>query len=275
MTDGPPDDGFDYGDRREDGQFERHPTTDEGEFVQPVRSRYDHVDGCGRTTRMGSDLAESFARDPGQYGKTFCSSCSDYYPLDEFTWTGTDIRLDEAGVVADDEEFGDDEDDLTISVGGSPYTVPRDVETVADLNDALGVKEGRELVRVVEGEEEIRPGQNRLGVSDLGEPGDPVVVSEGDEFLIRDRREDDDAADAVNELYRDLDDLRRDLLDAAEQAEEAGVPIIARNLELWSHSAAVFHADLTGGPPPGTIVDYLEQVEGYSPPDRDREDTEE
>jgi len=194
-NDGPPDDGFDYGDRREDGQFERHPTTDEGEFVQPVRSRYVHTDGCGGTTRMGSDLAESFARDPGQYGKTFCSPCGDYHPLDEFTWKGTEIRLDEAGVVAEDEEF------------------------------------------------------------------------EGDE--------DDDRADAVNELYRDLDDLRRDLLDAAEQAEEAGVPIIARNLELWSHSAAVFHADLTGGPPPGTIVDYLEQVEDYSPPERDREDAEE
>lgn len=102
--DSPPPDGFDYGDRRPDGQYENHPTTDEGEFVQPVRDTYLHVEGCGRTTRMGTDLAESFARDPGQYGKTFCATCGDYYPLDEFEWDGTDIALDEAGVVADHED---------------------------------------------------------------------------------------------------------------------------------------------------------------------------
>lgn len=265
-----PNDGFDYGDRREDGQFQNHPTKDEGEFVQPVRSSYVHVEECGTTTTMGTGLAESFARDPEQYGKTFCAGCEDYYPLDEFEWKGTEIRLDEVGVVADDEE---DPTALTISVGGSPHSVPRDVETVADLNAALGLKEDRELVRVVECEEEIHPGQNRLGVDSLGDPDDPVVVSEGDEFLIRDRREDD--ADDVERLYQSLEQVRRDLLDAAEQAEEAGVPLVARNLELWSHSAAVFHADLTNGPQPGTIVDYLESVEDYSPPERGREDTEE
>lgn len=190
-SDGPPDDGFDYGDRREDGQFENHPTTDEGEFVQPVRSRYVHVEACGATTRMGTDLAESFARDPEQYGKTFCAECSDYYPLDEFVWKETEIRLDEVGVVADHEDAPD------------------------------GVDED----------------------------------SGGDE------------ADAVKDLYQSLNDLRRDLLNAAEQADEADVPLVARNLELWSHSTAIFHADLTGGPDPGTIVDYLEQVEDYDLPE--------
>ena len=95
MSDSTPNDGFDYGERRGDGQFERHPTTDEGEFVQPVRDSYVHEDGCGWTTTMGEKLAESFARDPAQYGKTFCSKCGDYYPLDEFTWEGTDKRLDD------------------------------------------------------------------------------------------------------------------------------------------------------------------------------------
>lgn len=266
-----PNDGFDYGERREDGQFQNHPTKDEGEFVQPVRSSYVHVEECGATTTMGTGLAESFARDPEQYGKTFCAGCEDYYPLDEFEWKGTEIRLDEVGVVADDEEDPNGGDDLTIYVRGSPHSVPRDVETVADLNAALGVKEDRELVRVVEGEEEIHPGQNRLGVSDLGDPDDPVVISEGDEFLLRDRREGD--VDDVERLYQSLEQVRRDLLDVAEQAEEAGVPLVARNLELWSHSAAVFHADLTHGPAPGTIVDYLEQAD-YEPPERGRENEE-
>jgi len=104
-----PNDGFDYGDRREDGQFERHPTTDEGEFVQPVRESYVHVDGdCdGGVTTMGRKLAESFARDPGQYGKTFCASCGDYYSLDEFTWKGEDQRLDEEGPSPEEVNDGD------------------------------------------------------------------------------------------------------------------------------------------------------------------------
>lgn len=96
MSDDAPDDGFDYGERRSDGQFERHPTKDEGEFVQPVRSSYVH-DGCGKTTTMGSALAESFARDPNQYAKTFCAGCGDYYSLDEFTWKDSDQRLDVVG----------------------------------------------------------------------------------------------------------------------------------------------------------------------------------
>lgn len=96
MTDDPPPEDFDYGERRPDGQFERHPTTDDGEFVQPVRTSYVH-DRCSGTTTMGAKLAESFARDPLQYSKTFCASCGDYYPLDEFTWKGTDQRLIEKG----------------------------------------------------------------------------------------------------------------------------------------------------------------------------------
>lgn len=112
MTDGPPPDDFDYGERRDDGQYEDHPTTDEGEFEQPVRQRYDHVDGdCdGGTTRMGMDIAESFARDPTQYGKTFCSSCGDYHPLTEFVWTGTDVRIDTVGEV--------EEEDIVSSTSG-------------------------------------------------------------------------------------------------------------------------------------------------------------
>lgn len=92
MTDGPPPEDHDYGDRRPDGQYENHPTTDSGEFVQRVRTSYTH-DECGGTTTMGNALAESFARDPHQYGKTFCAECGDYFPLSEFVWKGTDKRL--------------------------------------------------------------------------------------------------------------------------------------------------------------------------------------
>lgn len=92
----PPPDDFDYGEKPEDGQYERHPTKDEGEFVQPVRSSYTH-DECDKSTRMPLHLAKSFARDPRQYSKTFCANCGDYYLLDEFTWDGTNIRLDSVG----------------------------------------------------------------------------------------------------------------------------------------------------------------------------------
>lgn len=97
MTDDPPPKDFDYGERQADGQFERHPTTDEGEFVQPVRSTYVHADGCLGKTTMGQKLAESFARDPFQYGKTFCARCSDYFPCSEFVWEGTDQPLNVKG----------------------------------------------------------------------------------------------------------------------------------------------------------------------------------
>jgi len=100
MTDDPPPIDFDYGDRLSDGQFENHPTKDEGEFVQPVRESYVH-DECGGTTTMRRKLAESFARDPNQYGKTFCARCGDYFPLDEFVWKGTDVQLNTVGEVGD------------------------------------------------------------------------------------------------------------------------------------------------------------------------------
>lgn len=79
------DDSFDYGERKEDGQFENHPTIDEGEFVQPVRRSYTH-EKCGTTTRMGKDIAESIARDPEYYSKTFCAACGDYFPVEQFQW---------------------------------------------------------------------------------------------------------------------------------------------------------------------------------------------
>lgn len=85
MSDDPPPEDFDYGEKRDDGQYENHPTTDEGEFVQPVRDTYIH-DDCGKKTTMGTGIAESIARDPDQYHKTFCAACGDYVPVDDVHW---------------------------------------------------------------------------------------------------------------------------------------------------------------------------------------------
>jgi len=135
--DDPAPEDFDYGDRRDDGQFESHPTTDEGKFVQPMRSTYIHTDGCGGATTMGSDLAESFARDPHQYGKTFCAACQDYFDVTQFTWEGTDQRLDEVGPDPDADEYPEEvKDQMRVD---DPQAI---IETVADehgvdLDDAI------------------------------------------------------------------------------------------------------------------------------------------
>lgn len=45
--------------------------------------------GCRSVTTMGQALAETYARDPGFYGATFCSSCATHFPVGkegEFSW---------------------------------------------------------------------------------------------------------------------------------------------------------------------------------------------
>ena len=45
--------------------------------------------GCGQVTTMSRSIAETYARDPGFYGGTFCASCGDYFPVGkdgEFVW---------------------------------------------------------------------------------------------------------------------------------------------------------------------------------------------
>lgn len=63
-------------------------------FVKPVRKSYIHANpseldrkvGCGGETRMGSALAETYARDPNFYSGTFCIHCSHHFPLNQFVW---------------------------------------------------------------------------------------------------------------------------------------------------------------------------------------------
>lgn len=85
MTD-TPDDDFDYGEKRDDGQYENYPTIEDGEFQQQPRDTYVHVDGCGQSTTMTGDLPESVARDPQYYTETFCAGCGTHVPVGEVEW---------------------------------------------------------------------------------------------------------------------------------------------------------------------------------------------
>lgn len=58
-------------------------------FIRPVRRSYVHSGGCGAQTTMSQALAETYARDPGFYGATYCTGCQMHRPVGtdgEFTW---------------------------------------------------------------------------------------------------------------------------------------------------------------------------------------------
>jgi hypothetical protein len=61
-------------------------------FVRPVRRTYVHSK-CGAATTMAQSIAETYARDPKFYGRTFCMGCNTHLPVDEFTWSGTDEKV--------------------------------------------------------------------------------------------------------------------------------------------------------------------------------------
>lgn len=79
-------------------QFEMYPDAE-----SPVTGRYwtqaqlDSIGkGCGSITTMGTALAETYARDPRFYGRTFCVHCGKHLPVGEkgeFVWEGTDERV--------------------------------------------------------------------------------------------------------------------------------------------------------------------------------------
>jgi hypothetical protein len=57
-------------------------------FVRPFRDAYRHLK-CGAITTMSRDIAETYARDPGFYSGTFCTTCRGHFPVGEngeFTW---------------------------------------------------------------------------------------------------------------------------------------------------------------------------------------------
>jgi hypothetical protein len=57
-------------------------------FVRPVRRTYIH-ETCGTATTMGPAIAETYARNPGFYGATYCIGCRNHRPVGpdgEFVW---------------------------------------------------------------------------------------------------------------------------------------------------------------------------------------------
>ena len=113
LTDGSPvPDDYSHTKDRGDGQQKGYIVLTAAErakgFVRPVRQKYVHVGvggsevdpsnmarsglkspGCGALTHMGLALAETYARDPKFYSGTFCVGCGAHFPLDQFTWDGT------------------------------------------------------------------------------------------------------------------------------------------------------------------------------------------
>lgn len=57
-------------------------------FVRPLRYTYTH-ERCGTSTTMGGAIAETYARNPGFYGGTYCVACRNHFPVGEngqFVW---------------------------------------------------------------------------------------------------------------------------------------------------------------------------------------------
>jgi hypothetical protein len=64
-------------------------------FVRPVRRAYVHLK-CGAATITNQSIAETYAREPDFYSRTFCVRCREHFPVGEngeFVWEGTDIKV--------------------------------------------------------------------------------------------------------------------------------------------------------------------------------------
>lgn len=79
-------------------------------FVRPVIRQYVHavdLGGCGAVTTMGLTLCETYARDIGFYGATYCCSCRMHKAVGqngEFYWcdeNGTVLRSPEGALGID------------------------------------------------------------------------------------------------------------------------------------------------------------------------------
>lgn len=76
-------------------KYEAYPDSECGRFW--TQDRLDRVGkGCGTVTTMSVSLAETYARDPGFYGGTYCAGCKTHFPVGEdgeFVWAGTTIKV--------------------------------------------------------------------------------------------------------------------------------------------------------------------------------------
>lgn len=64
--------------------------------VRPVMDSYVHLK-CGAVTRMGLAIAETYARQPGFYGSTYCVGCAMHLPVDQFEWCSSAHATWESG----------------------------------------------------------------------------------------------------------------------------------------------------------------------------------
>ena len=91
---------------KENGQQKDYVVLSEEErargYVRPVRHNYIHTgtnpemsgcvlikpdkDGCGALTKMATEIAETYARNPKFYTGTFCIGCRKHFPLSQFRW---------------------------------------------------------------------------------------------------------------------------------------------------------------------------------------------
>ena len=89
-------DGRPHREDRGDGQQRAYVVLSEEErkkgFVRPLRTAYVHS-RCKTVTRINSQIAETYARQPDFYSGTFCVACQSHYDLEEFTWDGTDEKV--------------------------------------------------------------------------------------------------------------------------------------------------------------------------------------
>lgn len=82
--------GFDYGETKPDGQYERHPAGPaDVPLIQEIRYRYTHI-SCNGLTKMPDHCAKQYAQNPAYYGTTFCCRCGNYFPVSEFIWPEDD-----------------------------------------------------------------------------------------------------------------------------------------------------------------------------------------
>ena len=96
LTDLTPEDRERYGDRYV--RYEAYPA-DEAPRLGRYWSQVDLdrvAKGCGSATTMNEAIAETYAREPGFYGATYCVGCRRHLPVGrdgEFVWDGTNERV--------------------------------------------------------------------------------------------------------------------------------------------------------------------------------------
>lgn len=74
-------------------KFEQYPDEDETHVLGRYWTAAQLSSGCGAVTSMNPILAETYACNPQFYGATFCSRCRTHFPVEQFTWDGTDERV--------------------------------------------------------------------------------------------------------------------------------------------------------------------------------------